>query len=119
MSTSQQVTDAATELGLLLAIIALFTGALSSTLQSESTRQGGAHKGARRRIMGLSIALALVSIASILSLLSLVRLVIDSHGTRAWEPAFWVFLLVYLLLIPLCIWQVIIAFGASRLISEA
>ncbi len=119
MSAAQQVTDAATELGVLLAIIELFTGALSAFLQSESARQGGAHKGARRQIIGLSIALALVSIASILSLLSLVRLVIDSHGTRSWEPAFWVFLLVYLLLIPLCIWQIIIAFGACRLKTQS
>ena len=118
MSTSQQVTDAASELGLLLAIIALFTGALSATLQSEKTREPTPHEGAWLRIMGLSIALAVVSIASFLSLLSLVRLVIDSHGTRSWEPAFWVFLLVYLLLIPLCIWQaIIIAFGAYGLKS--
>ena len=117
MSASQQVTDAATELGLLLAIIALFTGALSNTLQSEKTRDPGPHEGAWLRIMALSIALAIVSIASLLSLLSLVRLVIDSHGTRSWEPAFWVFLLVYLLLIPLFIWQVIIAIGGCRLKS--
>ena len=67
--------------------------------------------------MALSIALALVSIASFLSLMSLVHLVMESHGTRSWEAAFWVFLLVYLLLIPLCIWQVIIAIGAFRLKS--
>ena len=117
MSTSHQVTDASTELGLLLAIIALFTASLSSTLQSEMTRQGGAHQGAWRRIIALSGALAAVSVASLASLLSLVRVVIDSHGTRSWEPAFWVFLLVYLLLVPLCIWQVCIAIGAFRLKS--
>jgi drug/metabolite transporter (DMT)-like permease len=117
VSTSQQVTDASTQLGLLLAIIALFTAALSSTLQSENTRQGGAHPKAWRRIMTLSVSLAVVSVASLVSLLSLVRLVIDSHGTRSWEPAFWVFLLVYVLLIPLCIWQISIAIGAFRLRS--
>ena len=115
MSTSQQVTDASTELGLLLAIIALFTAALSSTLQSENTRENGPHPKAWRRIMALSVALAVVSVASLASLLSLVQLVIDSHGTRSWEPSFWVFLLVYLLLVPLCIWQVCIAIGAFRL----
>jgi len=114
MSASQQVSDASTELGLLLAIIALFTAALSSTLQSEMTREGGAHQGARRRIVAMSGALAIVSVASLASLLSLVRVVIDAHGTRSWEPAFWVFLLVYLLLVPLCIWQVSIAVGAFR-----
>jgi hypothetical protein len=117
MTASQQVADASAELGLLLAIIALFTAALSSTLQSEQTRVGGAHQGARRRIVTLSVALAIVSVTSLASLLSLVRVVIDTHGTRSWEPAFWVFLLVYLLLVPLCIWQVCIAVGASRLRS--
>ena len=63
------------------------------------------------------MSLAVVSVASLVSLLSLVRLVIDSHGTRSWEPAFWVFLLVYVLLIPLCIWQISIAIGAFRLRS--
>jgi cation transporter-like permease len=115
MSASAQVTDASTELGLLLAIVALFTAALSTTLQSENTREKGPHPNAWRRIMALSVALAIVSIASIVSLLSLVRLVIDSHGTRSWEPAFWVFLLVYLLLVPLCIWQIFIAIGAFRI----
>lgn len=115
MSAAQQVTDASTELGLLLAIIALFTGVLSGNLQAEMTREGGAHRGAWRRIMGMSIALALVSAVSIVSLLSLVRVVIDSHGTASWEPAFWVFLLVYVLLFPLCIWQICIAIGAFRL----
>jgi hypothetical protein len=115
MSASQQVADASSVLGLLLAIIALFTAALSSTVQSEKTRQGGAHPGAWRRLFALSVALAIVSVASLVSLISLVRLVIDTYGTHSWEPAFWVFLLVYLLLVPLCIWQVSIAVGAFRL----
>lgn len=109
--------DASTELGPLLAIIALFTAALSSTLQSEATREGGAHPGARKRIMALSVALAIVSVVSFVTLLSLVRVVIDTHGTGSWEPAFWVFLLVYLLLVPLGIWQFCIAVGACRLKS--
>lgn len=114
MTTSQQVSDASTELGLLLAIVALFTAALSSTLQSEMTRETGAHQGARRRIMAMSAALATVSAASLTSLLSLVRAISEAYGTRSWEPAFWVFLLVYLLLVPLCVWQVSICVGAFR-----
>ncbi len=115
MSASQQVAGASSVLGLLLAMVALFTAALSGTLQSELTREGGPHPGAWRRIMGLALALAAVSVASLASLVSTVRAVIDAHGTSAWEPAFWVFLLVYLLLVPLCIWQVSIAAGAFRL----
>jgi len=117
MSVSQQVTDASTQIGPLLAVIALFTAALSGTLQSEKTRDGGANQGAWLRITALAISLALVSAGSIVSLLSLACTVIDTHGTRSWEPAFWVFLLVYLLLLPLCFWQVIIAIGACRLRS--
>jgi lysylphosphatidylglycerol synthetase-like protein (DUF2156 family) len=115
MSVSQQVADVSAQIGPLLAIIALFTAALSGTVQSEKTRDGGAHKGAKRRIVVLSISLSVVSAVSIISLLSLACAVIDAHGTRSWESAFWVFLLVYLLLIPLCLWQVIIAAGACRL----
>jgi len=115
MSASQQVADASSVLGLLLAIVALFTVALSSTLQSESTRQGGPHRGAWRRIMGLALALAVISAATLASLTAVVRVVLDAHGTSAWQPAFWVFLLVYLLLLPLCAWQVVIAVGALRM----
>jgi drug/metabolite transporter (DMT)-like permease len=115
MGASQQVTDASSVLGLLLAIVALFTAALSGTLQAEVTREGGPHRGAWRRIMGLALALAAVSVASLASLVPIVRAVIDAHGTSAWEPAFWVFLLVYLLLVPLGIWQIGIALGAFRL----
>lgn len=41
MHVSQQVTDASSELGLLLAIVALFTAALSTTLKSENNPQLG------------------------------------------------------------------------------
>jgi cation transporter-like permease len=115
MSASQQVAEASSVLGLLLAIVALFTATLSSTLQSERTREGGPHRGVWRRIMGLALALAAVSVASLAALVSTVRVVIGAHGTSGWEPAFWVFLLVYLLLVPLCIWQFGIALGAFRL----
>ena len=115
MSTSQQVTDASGALGLLLAIVALFTSAQASTLQSERARQGGPNNGAKPRIAILSFTLAAVSGASLVSLFPVAWAVVDAIGTRGWEPAFGVFLLVYLLLVPLCVWQVTIAAGALGL----
>lgn len=68
-----------------------------------------------RRTPDMSPKLGIVSVASFASLFSLVRIAIDTHDARSWEPAFWVFPLVYLLLVPLCVWQVSIAVGAFGL----
>jgi magnesium-transporting ATPase (P-type) len=118
MTVAQQINDAATEIGPLLAVIALFSAALSANLQAEKTRAGGSHRGAKPRIAALSLAMAFVSIVSFISLTSLAHSALKAHGTSSWEPAFWVFLLVYVLLIPLCVWQIITAlvaiFGKAR-----
>jgi len=115
MGTSQQVAGASDALGLLLAIVALFTSAQASTLQSERARNGGPNKGAKPRIASLSITLAAVSVASLVSLFPVARAVFDAFGTHGWEPPFGIFFLVYLLLLPLCTWQLTIAVGALHL----
>jgi len=118
MNAAAQVSDAVNVLSLLLVLVTLFTSAQSSTLQSERTRVGGPHLGTWRRVATVSALLAVVSLASLVSLIPAVHLVIRSHGTKGWESTFWVFLLVWVLLVPLCVWQVSIAIGASRLRSR-
>lgn len=119
MSASQQVTYAVGALGLVLAIVALFTLGQASTLQAERTRQHGPHRGAMRRIAALSLTLATVSAASLACFIPVARIVVDAIGTRAWEPKFGVFLLAYILLAPVCAWQLAIAVAALRVPSAA
>ena len=119
MSASQQVTYAIGALGLVLAIVALFTYGQASALQAERTRQDGPHQGAMRRIAALSLTLAAVTAASLACFIPVARIVVDSIGTLAWEPVFGVFLVGYILLAPVCAWQLAIAVAALRLPSAA
>lgn len=115
MSASQPVTATIGALGLLLAIVALFTLGQASALQSERTRQDDPHQGAKRRIVAVSVTLAIVSAASLACFIPVARVVVDAIGTRAWEPAFWVFFLAYIMLAPLFAWELAIAVAALRL----
>lgn len=115
MSAAQQVTYAVGALCLLLAIVTLFTLGQASILQAERTRQDGPHHGAMRRIMALSLTLAAVSVASVACFVPVARIVVDSIGTYAWEPVFGVFLIGYVLFVPVCAWQLAIAIAALRL----
>lgn len=119
MSASQQVTYAVGALTLLLTIVALFTLGQATTLQAERTRQHGPDRGALRRIVALSLTLAAVSAASLAVFIPVVRTVVGAIGTPAWEPVFWIFLLAYSLLAPVCAWQLTIAAAAHRLPSAA
>lgn len=111
----QRIGDASGLVGLLLVLVTLFTAEQARSLDAERARLGGASPSARSRILVLSIALVLVTAASFAALIPLAGNVVDTWGTKSWDPVFIVFLLVWLMLIPLGVWQIFIASRAAKL----
>jgi hypothetical protein len=102
---SEQVGDAAGLLGLLLALVTLFTNEQAKRFNDERGRQGGPRPDTLRSIRWICLGLSLVTGGAILSLAPLVRDVIGTVGGTRWEPVLGVFVLTYLLLLALLSWQ--------------
>jgi uncharacterized BrkB/YihY/UPF0761 family membrane protein len=111
---ADQVGAAAGLIGVLLALITLFTSAQSAAFQAEQTRVGGANRTILARIAALSLALFVVTGASYLSLGPLALDVWRARGTPEWQAFFWIFLWVWVLLVFLAAWQVVVACLAAR-----
>lgn len=109
---SAQVGSAASLLGLFLALVTLFTTEQARRLADEHQREGGADSGRVRIVRCFSIGLAAATAASIALLIPLVVDVLDAIGSNRWEPVLGVFLLTYLLLIALLVWQIWLAVRA-------
>lgn len=112
---ADRVSDAASLTGLLLVLVTLFTSEQARSLDNERRRLGGAEAGSRKRIRTLALALAAVTLLCILALAPLVAQIIKECCSGAWNPVRALFLLVWVLLFPLIIWQLSIAKGASSL----
>lgn len=105
---SDQVADAASLVGLLLALVTLFTSEQSRRLADERSRQGGARPDRLRSVRYACLGLGAVTAGALAFLLPLVVDVIGAVGDDEWEPVLGVFVLTYLLLVALLCWQVAI-----------
>jgi hypothetical protein len=114
VSLGEQIEQASTLLGLLLALATLFTTEQARRLADERTRTGGARPAALRAVLMASVGLGVVTVAALASLTPLAVDVVDTLGDTAWQPAYGVFLLVYVLLVALVAWQVSLASRARR-----
>lgn len=114
-----RVSSASTLVGLLLVLVTLFTSEQARSLEVEEHRTGGAQPGSYRRIALTAVALALVTLTSLLSLSTLVWDVLRLCCGSGWDSTLAVFLLVWVLLIPLCVWQVSVGRRAWRLWRKA
>ncbi len=114
MSVADQVGAAAGLVGVLLALVTLFTSAQSSAFQAQQTRSGGADRKVLIRVAMASVSLLTVTIASFLSLRPLASSVWHTRGTPDWQAFFPVFLWVWILLIFLGVWQLVLAYLAGR-----
>lgn len=114
MSVGDQVGAAASLVGVLLALVTLFTSAQSASFQAQQTRSGGANSRVLARVVLISAALFLITVVSFLSLRPLAFAVWHARGTRAWESFFPVFLWVWILLVFLAGWQLALAVHAGR-----
>jgi hypothetical protein len=108
----EQVAQAASLLGLLLALDTLFTSEQARRLTEERTRTGGAKRSALRTTLVTCILLGTVTLAALASLTPLAIDVLGTIGDRDWEPVFGVFLLTYVLLIGLAAWQALLTIRA-------
>jgi hypothetical protein len=112
-SLSDQVAQAANLVGLLLALVTLFTSEQARRLADERSREGGARSSHLSSIRYVCAGLGAVTITSLALLAPLVFDVLDAIGSDEWEPVLGVFALVYLLLAALLSWQVVLA-GRTR-----
>jgi hypothetical protein len=112
---SEQIGQVANLIGLLLALITLFTSDRSDRLREQRSAGGGPKRGHIKEILATAVGLAVVTAAATASLTSLAHKagLAVWHGTS--DPVVSVFLLVWLLLIALLAWQVVIVVSAIRL----
>ncbi|MCA1707349.1 MAG: hypothetical protein LC808_30415 [Actinobacteria bacterium] len=113
MTVSDQVAQAANLLGLLLALVTLFTSEQAKRLANERSREGGARRLRLSSIRYACAGLGTVTGASLVLLGPLVFDLVQAIGGDEWEPVLGVFALVYLLLGALLWWQIWLALRAS------
>jgi hypothetical protein len=106
VTLGEQVAQASNLLGLLLALDTLFTTEQARRLSEERTRVGGGRRAALRTILLTCAGLAAVTGAALASLTPLALDVVDTLGESSWQPVFGVFLLTYVLLVGLIVWQI-------------
>lgn len=112
---SDQIGKAADLVGLLLALITLFTSNHSERLRRERGAEGGPKRERVNQILAMALGLALTTGLAIASLASLAWEAALGVWHRTNDPVASVFLLVWLLLVALAVWQVVIALAAYRL----
>jgi hypothetical protein len=115
MTISERVGSASTLVGLLLILVTLFTSEQARSLDAERSHEGGPRTGICRRITIITAALAAVTILAFASLSGLAYDVVRSCCGASWDASLAVFVLVFLLLIPLAGWQLTLAWVSYRL----
>ena len=106
---ADQVAQAANLLGLLLALVTLFTSEQARRLADERVREGGARRSRLKSIRYSCLGLGAATLASVGFLGPLVVDVVATVGDDHWQPVFGVFVLVYVLLGALLCWQIVLA----------
>jgi len=109
-----EIHDVASLISVLLVLITLFTSEQSRILDVERHRVGGPRGSALKRTIGISAALAVVTLVVLVALASLAwRAVTNCCG----DPIEVVFDVVWLLLVPLVAWQVGLVASARRMLE--
>jgi hypothetical protein len=116
---ADQIGQAANLVGLLLALITLFTSNRSERLREERRAVGGPKRERLNEILAAGVGLAVVTAMATAALASLARKAALAVWHRTDDPVASVFLLVWLLLIMLIVWQVVIVIAAIRLQRRA
>jgi hypothetical protein len=106
---TEQIGDAASLLGLLLALDTLFTSEQARRLDEELSREGGSRPSRQRSVLWTSAALGALTLSALLFLGPMILDVLDAVGSPQWEPILGVFCLAYVLLIGLLGWQLRLA----------
>src|SRR5919106_2048978 len=96
-----RIGEASSLIGLLLVLVTIFTSEQARALETERRREGGAMPGTRRRIITISLALVMVTLVALLVLTPLVWEAIRTWGAGSGDAVQIVFVLVWMLLVPL------------------
>jgi hypothetical protein len=107
-SLGEQVSEAANLLGLLLALVTLFTSEQARRLGDERGREGGARPQRLISVRYVCVGLGATTAAALAFLGPLMLDVLGAVGGDEWEPLFGVFALTYLLLVALLAWQIVL-----------
>jgi hypothetical protein len=102
------VAQAANLLGLLLALVTLFTSEQARRLADERAREGGARASRLSSIRLTCVGLGAVTLGALIFLAPIVLDVLRTVGDDDWISVFGVFLLTYLLLGALLVWQAVL-----------
>lgn len=113
MDLAQQVGDVASLIGLLLALDTLFTAEQSRRLEKELIRDGGPRSEILRSVLVLSIGLAVLTATTIVMLWPLVQDVLATVGDGPWNPVLGIFVVTYVLLVALVVWQTSLSFKVT------
>jgi hypothetical protein len=105
----EQVAEAANLVGLLLALVTLFTSEQARRLADERGREGGARPARLISVRYVCVGLGATTVAALAFLGPLMIDVVDAVGGDDWEPLFGVFALTYVLLGALLAWQIVLA----------
>ena len=118
MNVSQTVASSQDALNLFLVLVTIFTSLQATNLGGEQLRTGGPSRPRVVQVGVIAFALGACDIVALWSLDSVVHLVLRSHGTPAWSPTFYVFLMSYLLVAALVLWQAVLILRACRLVKS-
>ena len=119
MSVGQTVASSQDSLNLFLVLVTIFTSLQATNLDGELSRTGGPSRCRVVQVGFTAFALAACDIVAILSLEPVVRLVLNSHSTSAWSPTFPVFLMSYVLVAALVLWQAVLIGRARKLFKAS
>ena len=117
MTVAQTVASSQDALNLFLVLVAIFTSLQATNLGVEQLGTGGPFRSRVVQIELIAFALAACDIVALWSLEPVVHLVLRSHGSSAWSATFSVFLLSYLLVTALVLWQAVLMVRARRLVK--
>lgn len=115
MSVADQISSATGSVGVVLVLLSLFTAEQSRRNEFETDRIGGPRRSVTSATRRFGWFLAVATSLAFLALVPLGVRVIESCCSGAWRGDQAVFLLLWLLMLPLVGWQVAIARQATRL----
>jgi len=111
---SKTIQSVSSFLGLQLALITLFTSELARRLADEHSRIGGPREGSVKAVKRSAWILFAVTSAAVLIQAPLVWQAFSTCCTGSYRPILWSFVLVWVLLVPLLLWQSSIAWNSRN-----
>jgi hypothetical protein len=114
---SREIGDAGALLGLVLAIVTLFTSEQARRLEAELAKPSF-DRARQREIRWVTSGVLVATAAAIFGLAPLARQAISTSGGNEIEPVLWIFVITWFLLGGLLIWQASIVARCASTVNE-